>query len=301
MLGKIRSHYILEQIIKENIEEKKYLHIFQYNKNLQKRLNISVKDFKNYYTKRIIIELKPKKELNDIMKYFIRFKPKERKYFHIYFDNNKSEEARNYITHEDKINKIKIVIDSQIKSFNNLFRNCDCLEEINIIRCERKNINNMHSMFEGCSSLIKLDLSNLKTDNVKIMRTMFEKCASLKELNLSNFNTKNVYSMYGMFRKCSSLTNLIINNFDTSNVTNMGSMFTECSSLKSLDLSNFNTDKVYYMNYMFNQCYSLINLNITNFHLNRFQRMFFMFSGCRIDLQNFIKRQIQGFKNEAFL
>ena len=61
MINKIRSHYILEQIVKDNINEKRYLYIFQYNKNLQKRLKLSIKDYKQYYYKRIIIELKSKK------------------------------------------------------------------------------------------------------------------------------------------------------------------------------------------------------------------------------------------------
>ena len=37
---------------------------------------------------------------------------------------------RNYINTNEKIKKIKIIIDYQVKSFKNLFYFCDCIESI---------------------------------------------------------------------------------------------------------------------------------------------------------------------------
>ena len=98
-------------------------------------------------------------------------------YYHIYFNDNKEEIKRNYFNENDNVSKFKIIIDYQVKSFKELFYNCECIEYIYFKKFYRNNIDNMECMFDGCSSL--------------------------KELNLSNFNTNNVTNMEGMFWGCS--------------------------------------------------------------------------------------------------
>ena len=46
----------------------------------------------------------------------------------------KIEEKRNYLCEKDKISKIKIVIDYQLKSFCGLFEDCSCIESIRFIK-----------------------------------------------------------------------------------------------------------------------------------------------------------------------
>ena len=48
------------------------------------------------------------------------------------------------------LQKIKIIIDEQITSFKKLFYECVCIEMINFIKFNRKDINNMKLMFFGC-------------------------------------------------------------------------------------------------------------------------------------------------------
>ena len=300
MLEKIRSKYILELIIKNHLDQKIYLQLVQYNKNLQEKLNIKLKDYK-YYSERVIIDLYPKKELSKGQNHsFINIGFNERQYFHIFFDDNKIEENRCYITENDKINKIRVIIESKIKSFSGLFIYCYCLEKINFIKCDKNDIQNLYNMFYHCESLIDINISKLKTDNVKNMRGMFLGCSSLKELNLSNFNTKNVTTMYDMFSGCSSLEKLIINKFDTSKVTNMNYMFYRCTNLKSLDITNFNTKNVVKMRSMFYHCDSLINLDITNFNLINVEKMYCMFYGCKNSLKDLVKKQNPALREDAF-
>ena len=46
-------------------------------------------------------------------------------YYHIYFNDNNEEIKNKYkINEEDKVTKIKIIIDYQVKSFNGLFCGC---------------------------------------------------------------------------------------------------------------------------------------------------------------------------------
>ena len=252
-LENIKSDYFLQKIY-GNINKKKSLIIVKYNKKIQNRLNLNIKDYIECFEIFSSIELEIILKRNGYNK-FININEHEIFYFHIYFNDNKEETKNKYeINERDNIKKIKIIIDYQVKSFKNLFRYCECIESINFRKFYRNNVNNMSNMFYGCSSLKELNLSNFNTNNVTDMSSMFSGCSSLKELNLSNFNTNNVINMYCMFYKCSSLKELNLSNFNTNNVTNMRSMFYKCSSLKELNLSNFNINNVIDMSYIFYGC-----------------------------------------------
>ena len=154
MFFNIKSNHILKEIFKNNLYEKKYLSIISHNKYLQSRVNISLTDYKKYYNK-IEIELKPTTTLKEQQNIFLNRLDNKQDYYHIYFDNNNIEVKRRYITNDDSISKIKIVIDEEIDSFDELFFGCDCIKEIKFIKYNRKNITSMASMFEECSSLDK--------------------------------------------------------------------------------------------------------------------------------------------------
>ena len=195
----IKSKYILSKIY-NNMSKKKKLLIVRYNKKIQNRLNLSIKDYKKY--SEIEIEIITAKG-----KYgrFINIDENDKLYYHIYFNDNKEEIKNKYkIDYEgDKVTKIKIIIDYQVKSFRELFCECRCIESINFKNFCRNNITNMSYMFYGCWSLKELNLINFNTSNVIDMSFMFCKCLTLKELNLTNFNTNNVKNMLSMFYGCS--------------------------------------------------------------------------------------------------
>ena len=200
ILNKIRNKYILKLIF-EHLNQRIFLEIIKYNKMIQKRLDININNYKEYLQTEIEVFPKRIKSIN----YFINIPEKEsKKYFHIYFnDNNKKEIKRNYFTNKEEITKIKIIIDYEIKSFNRLFEEYKCIEKINFIKFNRKDIKDMSFMFFNCSSLKELNISCLKTNNVKNMSYMFFNCSSLKELNISHFDFHNVNNMEYMFLGCS--------------------------------------------------------------------------------------------------
>ena len=112
IIDNVKSRYILSKII-DIIPKKKKLKIVKYNKRIQNRLNLSIKDYKEYsktYSS-IEIEIIPTK-----CKYgkFINIKKGEKIYYHIYFNNNEKEIKRNYINEDEEIKIIKLVIDYQI-------------------------------------------------------------------------------------------------------------------------------------------------------------------------------------------
>ena len=74
--------------------ERKSLETIRYNKSIQKRIHISINHYKAYFETKTSIEL-------DIIpikgKYarFINIKEKDKKYYHIYFNDNKKNEIEN--------------------------------------------------------------------------------------------------------------------------------------------------------------------------------------------------------------
>ena len=190
----IKSDFILKKIF--NIMKKnKFLDIIKYNKKLQKRFNLSINDYKDYFQLYSPIEI----EL-EIFRYnhgnFINISNDEKEYYHIYFDDSKEEIKRNYFNKDDYVKNIKIIIDYQVKSFNELFAFCKCINSISFKKFHRTNITDTVKMFDTCLLLKEIDFSNFNTDNVTEMSYMFSGCSLLKELVLSNFNTNNVTDIY---------------------------------------------------------------------------------------------------------
>ena len=234
----LKSDYFI-QLLFNIIPKAKSLELVKYNKYMQKRININITVYKDYSEIYSPIEIeiitKIKKYENDK---FINIEEKDKNYYHIYFNDNKEKEIkRTYLNVDDKVSKINIIIDYQVKSFYRLFSFCYIIEFINFKKFYRNNITNMSWMFNRCFSLKEINFTNFNTNNVTTMSGMFYICNSLKELDLSNFNTNNVTDMSAMFFGCTKLKELIVTNFNTNNVTDMHSMFLGCSSL---NLSKFN-------------------------------------------------------------
>ena len=292
VLEKIKSDYFLMKLL-DIMKKNRMFEIVKYNKKLQKRLNLSINDYKEYFKEYTSIEIELRVKNRYYEEKFINIPYRNEKHYHIYFDNSSEEINRNYLEKDEKVETIKIIIDNPITSFRRLFYECGFVVSVFFKKFNRKNITDMSDMFrfEIISSIKKLDLSNFKTDNVKNMSGMFNGCYFLEELDLSNFNTNNVTNMSGMFKGCQQLKELNISNFNTNNITNMSSMFKGCHSLEGLDLSNFNTNNVTNMKEMFYNCLSLKELNLSNFNTNKVTDMSCMFAGCssleELDISNF--------------
>ena len=264
LLDNIKSDYTLKKIF--NILEKKILYqIVKYNNKTKKRLDLTMNDYKEFLYKysSIVIELTPSNNVK--FSEIITVKDiNYKKYFHIYFNDNKQEIKRNYYSKDDHVTKITIRIDHQVQSLEYLFINNFSFESILFKKFSRKNITNMKMMFHGCKALKQLDLSNCCTNNVINMKGMFSKCSSLEEINLSKFNTSNVTDFGEMFSGCTSLKKIDLSNFNTDNVTNMKKMFYDCKSLQEINVKNFNMNNVIDKSDMFYGCSDEIKKKILN-------------------------------------
>ena len=267
-LDNVKSKYILKKMF-GNLQKKKSFEIINYNKKLQYRLDLNIDDYKklNNLLYSVVIEVILSKNKFGHFINIVNEEEKSKFHFHI---NTEEKIQRNYITKDDKIKKIKILIENSLKSFNDLFYLCDCIESINFMRYNRNDIKNMKYMFYGCSSLKEINLSKLKTENVENMSGMFAECKSIKKLNLSNFITYKVTSMKYMFFNCISLEQLNVSSFSIINVSDMSYMFYNCYKLKQLDISSFYSYKRVDTSFMFDECseehddFSIIDLLTKN-------------------------------------
>ena len=151
LLINIKSNFILKQVFK-NLKENKMLKVIKYNKSIQNKLSIEIKDFKGF--KNIILEIIPK--IIEDKNIFINISEYNKSYYHIYINDSKEENRKNYFTKDEKVEKIKIIIEPEINSFSWLFSGCRCIEKINFIKFNRTNIEGMIRIFYECSSLKEL-------------------------------------------------------------------------------------------------------------------------------------------------
>ena len=260
-LDDINSKYVVALIFK-NLIRGKALKIIKYSKKMQNRMELNIKNYKAYSEKLSQIEIEIIPNENQYCKIIHILNDEEKKYYHIYLNNNKEEIKRNYLNKSDDITnlKIKVEIDNQVKSLSKLFIYCKHIKSICFKRFRRNYILDMSEMFKECSSLKEINFLCFNSENVSNMKEMFSGCSSLKELNLSNFNTENVIDMCEMFRDCSLIEKINLSSFDTKNVINMYAMFLGCGALKELNISNFNTCNVTDIHAMFFGCASIKEL-----------------------------------------
>ena len=94
-LRNVNSHYIIQKFF-GYMTERKYLETIRYNKSIQKRVGISINHYKAYFETKSSIEL-------DIIPMkgaygeFININKEDKKYFHIYFNDNKKKKLNHYI------------------------------------------------------------------------------------------------------------------------------------------------------------------------------------------------------------
>ena len=157
-LRNLKSDYFIQKFF-GYMSKRKSLETVRYNKSIQKRIDININHYKAYSEEYSSIEL-------DIIpikgKYgeFINIEEDDKKYFYIYFNDNKKKEIeRTYLDEDENVSKISIIIDYQIKSFSFLFYYCDyCIESIKFKKFCRNNVTNKSHNFYECSSLIELNL-----------------------------------------------------------------------------------------------------------------------------------------------
>ena len=139
----LKNNFFLEKLF-NNLEKRKSLYLLKYNKNLKKRINITINDYKEYSEIYSSIEIEIKPVINKYGK-FINITDINNIHYHIYFNDYKEEIKRNHINNDEQIKIIKIIIDFRVKSFKELFKDSECIECINFTKFHRNNIDNIRN------------------------------------------------------------------------------------------------------------------------------------------------------------
>ena len=142
-INKVRSKYILAQIF-NNLYQIKKLEIIRYNKNIKNKLNIRINDYIKAYI-RIEIEIIPKENENGEFIHLPKIKGEAN--YHIYFNDNKEEIKRKELNENNKVNKIKIILNYKIKIFMWIIFRLQMHKKIKFIKFNRKDIKNMSHIF----------------------------------------------------------------------------------------------------------------------------------------------------------
>ena len=108
----IKSNYFLQKLF-DYIPERTSLEIIRFNITTQKRLNININNYKEYSEKYSSVELEIIPVPSHYCK-FINIHDEDKKYFLIYFNDNKEEIKREYFNDDDNVSKINIIIDYHV-------------------------------------------------------------------------------------------------------------------------------------------------------------------------------------------
>ena len=140
------------KIIFKIIPKKIYLNLLRYNKTLQNHLDLTIQNYESFYKEynQIELEIIPKENFDSFESKFMNIEKEEKPYFHCFF-NDEEEESKSL--GRKQISKIKVKIDSEIKSLKGLFDSCFDLTEINFIKFNRKDFTDFSDMFKMCLNL----------------------------------------------------------------------------------------------------------------------------------------------------
>ena len=104
----LKSDFFMQKLF-DYMQKRISLKIIKCNNNIQKRLNININNYKDFSEKFSSIELEIIPIQNEYGP-FIKIKEEDKKYFHIYFNDNKEEIKKTEFNKEDKVSKINIII-----------------------------------------------------------------------------------------------------------------------------------------------------------------------------------------------
>ena len=312
ILNKIKSKDILKELF-TFVGEKIELNLLKYNKFLQNRVDLSLKDYESF--KNIIIFIKFDVDyVNELRNEYKELKNKidnknyenEEQKKKLTGDlNSKEQELKKsrfmglpffnqyrefikifYITGQDKSEE------AENSAFYNFLDESKPIPDIKISIDKNANITDCFSMFANCTTVKEIEFVKFYTKDVTSMRHMFYFCSHLRHLDLTNFDTSNVTTMFGLCKKCHNLeTFKISEKFVTSKVTDMQYLFEDCNNIVELDLHYLDTSNIDNFSYMFNQCKKLQKVDISRFNSEKVFELHAMFQGCEsltnVDLSSF--------------
>ena len=149
---------------------------------------------------------------------------------------------------------IKLEFGSTLFTCNNMFNGCKQIIHIDFSFCDTSLVTSANNMFYNCENLNEVNLS--KFNNLTDFNGLFNGCINLKNVIFPKKKYKNIFNIGYMFYNCKNLEYIDLSSFDTYNTKLMCWMFLGCSNLKEIKTNDnklkkqFNIFKKYYSNYL---------------------------------------------------
>ena len=89
---------------------------------------------------------------------------------------------------QGETSNITLRFNSQLESCENMFKDSNTIEEIDLSYFDASKVTSMKSMFHACSSLKKINFGNVDTSSVKDMELTFFGCSSFISIDISRLN-----------------------------------------------------------------------------------------------------------------
>ena len=277
--AKVKSNVVC-RLITKFMPSIRVLKTFNYNKSIQKRINLSIDDYIDISSDIVVASFDRNLFINKGVRQILESR----------FRNN---EHRLVIDTVEEPNKVIVIccygkrlVDPRLPKclayylyeaeeigivskkppvvLKNLFSGAHNVKYINMQELNAEYVKDITGMFENCVNLEQLDLSKFKINNLEKMSNLFYGCTSLETLDIPYLNTTSVKDMSNVFYECSNLKHLRFN-FNTENVIDMVNMFYGCRNLKYLDLSEFYCPNLRNISGMFVDCSDLEDLDIRRF------------------------------------
>ena len=104
-LKKVKSSFILKKIFAQ-VNKREFMKIIFYIKSLQRKMNLSIADYKFLSTIDIELEIEPAFTKKKNKNYFLHYLDDKSYFYRIYFDEGINEIKRNYVTPDVHAKKI---------------------------------------------------------------------------------------------------------------------------------------------------------------------------------------------------
>lgn len=139
------------------------------------------------------------------------------------------------------------------------------IKNIDLSNWDVSQVKSFKNMFFNCENLENLDLHTWKTSSATNMSWIFRECKKIKTINISGWDTSNCLDLNGMFWGDALLEDIQgLNDLDVSKNYNFAWIFNNCHHLKTIDISNWNTSNSDSFKGMFGYCYQLETIYVEN-------------------------------------
>ncbi len=152
-------------------------------------------------------------------------------------------------------------------TLESMFKECECIEKIDMTRIKAGNIKNVKDFACGCSKLKSIEMCGFTTDELEIY-SFVKMCESLKYVSLENVKVRNGGNAIGFASDCKNLQ-VVKLGFSINNMELISDIFKNCNELRVLQYPfGENEKKIEHCTNAYLNCNSLKAISLEDMKIN---------------------------------